>query len=157
MKAIVVYESFFGNTSLIADAIAEELGCMKIKAHSFRTEMINDYDCIVIGAPTRKFTVSKEIKECLTQISNHGSKVVVFDTRMEFTDSEPKLLRFLVKRFGYATDTMEKILKKHKIETCISSTGFYVDGREGPLREGEIERAKAWISKIWDVRKQNNN
>jgi len=50
-KSIVVYDSWSGNTKLIADAIAEELTCPSIQVDQINEYKINDYDLIVIGSP----------------------------------------------------------------------------------------------------------
>lgn len=50
-KAIVVYDSWSGNTKFIADAIAEKLNCTSVHVDQIPGYNMNDYDLIVIGSP----------------------------------------------------------------------------------------------------------
>jgi len=75
-------------------------------------------------------------------------KIGIFDTRACLTDINSKFLNFMVKLFGYATDSMEKVISKKGGIPYISSQGFFVKESEGPLKEGELTRATKWASKI---------
>lgn len=151
MKKIVVYDSFFGNTAVIAEEIGKALGedTLVIKVHALKLEMINDYDLIVIGSPTRAFSCTKEIKAFTKKIEAKDSlKIAVFDTRMRIDEKTPKILKVLEKRFGYSNDTIDKILLKKGITPTIPSEGFYVTGNEGPLEDSEMNRSAEWIKQI---------
>ena len=54
----------------------------------------------------------------------------------------------LVNVFGYAAEPIGDKLKRKGGELVISPEGFYVEGTEGPLTEGEIERAVDWARQI---------
>ncbi len=41
-----------------------------------------------------------------------------------------------------------KKLKRRGGEAVLEPVGFYVKDTEGPLKEGEVERAKKWVSEI---------
>jgi menaquinone-dependent protoporphyrinogen IX oxidase len=148
MKQIVIYDSYFGNTATIAEKIAEELGCEFIKVHAFNATLIENYNRIVIGSPTRGFTSTKEIKTLVKKIKNQETQVAIFDTRMVIDETTPKILRFLEKRFGYSNDTLEKILTKNKIKLTQPPMAFYVGDSEGPLLEDEIEKAIKFAQRI---------
>jgi len=78
-----------------------------------------------------------------------GVKVAAFDTR--FTMSvieESRVLPFFVRLFGYAAKPISDRLKKKGGELIISPEGFFVEGVEGPLKEGELERAANWAKQI---------
>ena len=77
-----------------------------------------------------------------------GVKVAVFDTRIAENDIKSRGLRFLVKCFGYAAKPIGDSLEKKKGEPAVPPEGFYVADTEGPLKEGEIERAAEWAKKI---------
>lgn len=59
-------------------------------------------------------------------------RVAVFDTRIDIEKVNSKCPTFMVKHFGYATDTMLKQLKKRGYQD-IKEAYFYVDESEGPL------------------------
>jgi hypothetical protein len=54
----------------------------------------------------------------------------------------------LVNVFGYAAKPISDRLEKKGGELVVSPEGFYVDGTEGPLTEGELERAADWARQI---------
>jgi flavodoxin len=148
MKKVVVYDSYYGNTATIAEKIAKELECEHIKVHACKKEVVNDYDLVVIGSPTRMFTATKEIKEIVKAIHNPAVKIVLFDTRVEDGEKIPKFLRTMSKKFGYSNDSLEKILQKKGLETFVESEAFYVGDTEGPLLETEVEKAVVFAQKI---------
>jgi hypothetical protein len=62
-----------------------------------------------------------------------------FDTRMSAR---------WVRVFGYAADRIASALKRKGWTAAARAEGFYVTGKEGPLKEGELERATAWARAI---------
>jgi hypothetical protein len=60
------------------------------------------------------------------------------------------VLAFFVKLAGnaYAAKPIADALKKKGGKLMLTPEGFYVKGMEGPLLEGEIERAAAWAGQI---------
>ncbi len=150
MKKIVVYDSYFGNTGAIAEAIGTTLGedTQVIKVHALKLDSLKDYDIIVIGSPTRAFRPTKEIKQLVKKLEvKTPSSVAIFDTRMHVEEA-PKILRFLSSKFGYSNDTLEKILSKKNITPKIPSGAFYVRDTEGPLFEDEIHLAQKWSQQL---------
>ncbi len=153
MKKLVIYDSVFGNTEKIARAIGEGLGSVEnlevLPVKDVKTGEISDLTILVVGSPTRKFTATATVKRFVRRIrqkSLNGVKVAAFDTRFskEEIEKAPATLRFLEKRFGYAAEPiLEKLVKKGG-EAALPAEGFIVNGTEGPLREGELERATAW-------------
>ena len=149
MKSIVIYESYYGNTKNVAEKIALNINdCVAIHIDEFDKSQINEDDLLVIGSPTRAFKSSKKINTFIKQIPQKIALVAVFDTRMHITDDTPKFLRVLEKKFGYATDTMIKIIKKRNINLYSDPGKFYVVGTEGPLAENEEEKIQAWALKL---------
>ena len=59
MKSLVVYDSFFGNTEKIAQAIGKGLGTIKntqvVKVDQFAQNMLEGIECLVVGSPTRRW------------------------------------------------------------------------------------------------------
>jgi flavodoxin I len=151
MKKIVIYDSYFGNTQTIAEAIAKELECDSIKVQIFNEDVINNYDLVVLGSPTRKFGPTKEIKNLAKLIEGHGTKVALFDTRIDVKDELPKILLRMIKKKGYSNDTLEKILRKKHVPIVIYSGEFLVGDKEGPLKEGELEKASEFGLAILNI------
>ncbi|MFC2029186.1 flavodoxin family protein [Chloroflexota bacterium] len=157
MKALVVYDSFFGNTEKVAQAIGAALaahGDVEIlRAGDLKPEDLVDLTVLAVGSPTRQFRPSGATSEFLKGIPKqglNGVKVAAFDTR--FTEQEIKgtsgVLAFFVGIFGYAAEPISKKLEKKGGDVVMPPEGFYVDGVEGPLQEGELERAAEWAVQI---------
>ena len=57
-------------------------------------------------------------------------------------------MRFIMKMGGYAARRMAESLKKKGASLVVPPEGFFVKDREGPLKEGELERAAEWVKTI---------
>jgi len=57
---------------------------------------------------------------------------------------DSSVLRFIVKTGGYAAKSIANRLKKKGGDLIMPPEGFLVTGEEGPLQEGELERAADW-------------
>lgn len=151
----LVYDSLFGNTALIARALADEAIALgneltEMRVDDFDIDVLRKADILLIGSPTQAFSASKLMLELLGQITTdsiQNKKVIVFDTRIDLDSMKSKFLRWLVNRGGYATSPISNILKK-KGAKILGCEGFMVADKEGPLLDGEEERAANWIRSI---------
>ena len=155
MKALVVFDSYFGNTGLIASAIGTALGTGEdvkvIRVDELRPEQMLRLDLLVIGSPTRKFSPTAAIKQLLRMIPARGLKnvrVAAFDTRIAKADVPSSVLRFLIKLFGYAAEPIAAKMQRKGGDLIVPPEGFLVKDTEGPLKVGELERAAAWAQDI---------
>ena len=148
MKKIVIYDSYFGNTAAIAEAIASTLECDFVKVHVCQPKLINEYDVIVIGSPTRAFSSTKAIKKLVKEITSNKVKIAFFDTRLLINEETPKILAKLASKFGYSNDSLEKIILKKGLVNSIDSGEFFVGDNEGPLLDDEVEKARTWAKKL---------
>ncbi len=156
MKAIVAYDSAYGNTEQIARAIGSALGPEQevetLRVGDVTPQKLEGISVLVVGSPTQKFSPTAATNALLKRIPNDGLKgvrVAAFDTR--FTEAEierVKILAFFVRIFGYAAEPIADKLRKKGGELAIPPEGFYVGGTEGPLLDGELERAAAWAKQI---------
>jgi flavodoxin len=156
MKAMVVYDSAFGNTEQVAQAIGQALGSAEdvetVRVGNVKPAQLAGLTLLIVGSPTQKFSPLGTVTSFLKSIPSNGLqgvKVAAFDTRV--TESEIQkvgILAFFVKLFGYAAEPMAKKLVKEGGELAVPAEGFYVGGTEGPLLEGELERAAAWARGI---------
>ena len=153
MKILVVYDSVFGNTEKIALKIGEELGAETIKVSEVSYDQLIGLDCLVVGSPTRAFNPTKAITSFLKGIPSSqltGIKVASFDTRMDTKKVGNAVLSFMVNFFGFADKPIENRLKKKGGIIAVPSNGFIVEDSEGPLRDGELDRAADWARAIKD-------
>ncbi len=151
MKALVIYDSVFGNTEKIAQAIGQALGVQAMKAENVRSEQWTGLDLLVVGSPTRKFQMTPATAAMLKRMAPgalQGIKAAAFDTRIAVAEVKSSLLHVMVKWFGYAAEKIARRLQKKGATLALPPAGFIVNGTEGPLRAGEIERAAAWAQAL---------
>ena len=149
MKTFVVYDSVFGNTKIIAEAIARGIGidAQAIPVTEAKSEFTG-IGLLIVGSPTRGFRPTPSITAFLNAIEAgklSGIKTAAFDTRMDIQRVHNKFLMFMMKRFGYAAEKIEKKLIA-KGGTSGGTEWFCVSASEGPLLEGEADRAALWAS-----------
>jgi len=157
MKALVVYDSVFGNTEQIAGAIGNALGSQEevetLRVGDVKPEQLTGLQLLIVGSPTRGFKPTPAITSLLKSIPKNGLRgvrVAAFDTRFTVDEIESSvwILRILINIFGYAAKPISDRLEKKGGELAASPEGFFVVGTEGPLKEGELERAADWAKQI---------
>lgn len=157
MKALVVYDSFFGNTEKIAQAIGDALGAHMeaevCRVGDVQPDQLTGSPLLIVGSPTRGFRPSPATSKLLKGIPKNGLKgvrVAAFDTRFPWDkiESSAAILAPLVKIFGYAAKPIADRLGKKGGELVVPPEGFFVEDTEGPLRAGELERAANWARQI---------
>jgi hypothetical protein len=160
VRALVVYESMFGNTQTIANAVAAGL------THHLKVEVVevgkapavieDDVGLLVVGGPTHGFgltrpssrksaaeqadgpVVSKGIgvREWLETVRGpSGLAAVAFDTRV------PKVP-------GSAARKAQKRLRRLGFRRVAEAESFFVTGTKGPLVDAEAERARTWGERL---------
>ena len=155
MKALVVYDSVFGNTEKVAQAMGQALSTVAdvetLRVGDIKPEHMTGLDGLIVGSPTRAFSPTPAIKKWLGNIPSKnlaGVKVAAFDTRFNVDDAESKILKGMVKVFGYAAKPIGDRLVKKGGDLLNAPEGFFVLGTEGPIKEGELERAANWALQL---------
>ena len=168
MRALVVYESIYGNTHAIADAIAqglEPVGAVEVRSVYETADVDADEpDLLVVGGPThmhgmtssfsRKAAIqvgeedgaeiepgardARGLRQWLAERSGQGRKAAAFDTRI---DRSPTLT-------GAAGRGIARRLHGSGYELVGEPESFFVEDSEGPLADGELERARAWGARL---------
>ncbi len=156
MKAMVIYDSMYGNTRKIAEAIGKALGPQEdveiVQVGEVRPEQLAGLTLLIVGSPTQRFSPTEATTRFLKGIPKNGLegvKVAAFDTRFpESKIDEIRILAFFVRLFGYAAEPIADRLEKKGGELAVPPEGFYVGDTEGPLLDGELERAADWAKHI---------
>jgi hypothetical protein len=161
MDTVVVYESMFGNTRAIGDAIAEGLrsaGDVRVgTVDEIPPEAVGGVQLVVVGGPTQSRRMAKpnaretaagnralkrfgpiepgreSLRGWLDRLPKGDGAVAAFDTRFD----KPTFLT------GSAAREIAGDLTR-KGYTLIKSESFFVKTTGGPLLEGELERAVTW-------------
>jgi len=158
---MVIYDSVFGNTEQIAQAIGKGLTQQEPVpvrvAETVQPADLSGLELLVVGSPTRGMNYSDGLGEFLKRIPADalaGVKVAAFDTRISNEDMqdmvESPMTRFVVRTFlhRFAAAPIAKALEKKGAQSVITPEGFYVEDKEGPLKPGELERAEDWAREI---------
>ncbi len=158
MRALLVYESLFGNTEAIARAVAkgleQHIPVEVVEVGEAPDHVGEDVDLLVVGGPTHVFGLTREstresaveqgapgpvegrigLREWLDALSVPRTvPAAAFDTRVD----RPKLP-------GTAGRAIEKRLNGLGLHLVAKPEHFAVHGTPGPLAEGEVERAARW-------------
>ena len=146
MKVLIVYDSVFGNTEQVAQAIGNALGSQEdveiLRVSNVKPEQLTGLKLLIVGSPTHGGRPTPVIQGFLKRVSEpaiRGVNVAAFDTRLSTR---------LVGIFGYAAGRIADSLKRKGGTLIPSPEGFFVKGSEGPLKEGELERAASWAKVI---------
>ncbi|MFI7707455.1 flavodoxin family protein [Nonomuraea sp. NPDC049480] len=159
MDALVVYESMYGNTKQIAEAVAEGLSCRLraevVEVGSAPAQVGPAVGLLVVGGPTHAFSMSRAstrqsaaqqatgplispgdgVREWLATLSTSAAGLgsAAFDTRI----AKPRMP-------GSAARGIAKRLRRLGIRALAPAQSFYVVGTQGPLVDSELERARQW-------------
>jgi flavodoxin len=141
MKTLVVYDSVYGNTEIIArtigNALPGEVRVLRVgQANAGDWEAA---DLLVIGSPVHGAEPTEAIQGLLARIGSparEGARAATFDTRLTW--------KFLERWGGFAAPKMAAALKDKGWTLVGEPGGFFVKGlKKGPLKRGEVERAAA--------------
>ena len=147
MKGIVIYDTSYGNTRAIAEAISGTLKESGIEADTFYVKDVKklsarDYGFLVLGSPTKFGTMSFAVKGFLGKIKSDEwmhKPFAAFDTE------NPENIE---KQQGSAAEKIAEKLKEKQMHQLLPVLKAVVLGMKGPLQEGEIERAKEYAGKL---------
>jgi flavodoxin len=145
MKTLVIYDSAFGNTELIARAIADALrdegtADALLCEHGAAVDL-HGVDLLVVGCPTQRHTTTPTIAALLDELADEdvrGRAVAAFDTRYHMNP-------FLS---GSAARKIAAQLRRQGGVLLVPPESFFVVEHDGPLEDGEIERAAAWAATL---------
>ena len=148
MNTLVVYFSKFGNTRQIAKALAETFEAVgparALPMDRLTAADLSEAGLVVMGCPTHRMNLPEAVPpvfEALPRRLLPKTPVAAFDTSY-------KMSGFLA-RFT-AAKKLDHKLRKLGGKRIVPPETFYVVEREGPLHDGEIERAGAWAASILD-------
>jgi len=171
MQTVIVYESVYGNTHAIAEAIADgvrearpgaAVSCVPVAEAS--TDLTRAADLLVVGGPTHMYGMTSGLSRRMAQLAEakreegeqaaHDSEAEIGQGLRAWFHSLPKTepgthaaafdTRADMLLSGGAAHGIARRLAHHHYGVVAEPEGFVVEGTEGPLRTGELERAKAW-------------
>ena len=171
MRGVIIYESMFGNTRRIAEAIADTLGGV-VPVSLVRAALATDadlagVDLVVVGAPTHAWSLPRANTRqgARNNVAKPGS-----DLELEpDADSLPGVREWLDSlgqvhllgavfdtRFrapalltGRASRAIARSLRDRGVDVVMPPESFLVD-RRNHMVAGEVERARAWGLQLGD-------
>jgi flavodoxin len=161
MRAAVVYESWYGNTRQVAETIARELrrdGEVDVLSVDEPPPPLDELDLLVVGAPTHIHGLSSASSRKSAIEHGHdpgppgigvrgwlkllpeveGRRAAAFDTRLD----KPVVL------VGSAARGIARRLRRHGFELIVAPESFFVLDAEGPLEDGDLDRARKWAREL---------
>ena len=139
-RAIIIYESKYGNTRLVAEKIAEgirqasgvESEVRELK--EVNPEGLTEFDAIVIGSPNHMGNATRSIRKFIDELGKinlRGKLVAVFDT-------------YIGRDLEKAVKKMEKQVGEKVPSLSLAAPGLSVrvEGMKGPITEGELPRCQ---------------
>ena len=141
MRTLVIYDSTYGNTEKVAQAIGQAIAAEVRRVGQVSPSDLKGFDLVIIGSPTMGGRPTEAIQGLLKTAGSalQGVSAAAFDTR---------LTAKWVRIFNYAAPRIAGSLKEMGAALLGSPEGFFVQGKEGPLKEGELERAAEWAKEI---------
>ncbi len=146
MRTLVAYYSVFGSTQKVAEIIAAGLkanGPVRVVSlDKLAAVDLKEVDLVVMGTPTHYNGIPKAIRPVLESLPRRILKqkpAAVFDTSRKQSGWWVKFT---------ASHRLASKLRRLGGKLVVPPQSFLVEGREGPLLEGEVERIKAWPAKI---------
>jgi flavodoxin len=141
MSTLFVYDSNYGNTRLVAEQIASALGTgtAVVYVGGLTPERLIGVELLVVGSPIIGWRPSPRMQAFLDQLGVgmlHGVRAAAFDTRV----------RLVI--HGDAAGKISHTLEKAGAHIVAKPHGFIVDGREGPLAAGELDKVTEWAGSI---------
>jgi menaquinone-dependent protoporphyrinogen IX oxidase len=152
MKGLVVYDTSYGNTRAIAEALAEGLKESGLEVDLFYVKDVKklnakDYDFLVLGSPTKFGTMSFTFKRFLGKFKGEAwvdKPFAAFDTEnpenIERSQAENKEWS--------AAEKIAERLKENRMTQLLPVLKAVVFGQKGPLQEGELDRAKEYAGEL---------
>jgi len=145
-KVIVVYESKYGNTKLVAETIVEgmkEVSGIETVLSELKDIDLNqpvNFDVILVGSPNHMGSATRSIRKFIDNLGKlnlEGKYAAVFDT-------------YLSGDFEKAVKKMEKQMSERVPELKLAAPGLSirVEGMRGPIDEGELPKCKEFGVKI---------
>jgi len=145
-KAIVVYESKYGNTRLVAETIIEgmrEVSGVEVALNELKEVDLSrliDFDAILVGSPNHMGRQTRGIRKFIDELGKlklEGKLAAVFDT-------------YLGGDFEKAVKKIEKQIteKAPGLKLVTPGLSIRVKGTKGPIADGELPKCKQFGTRI---------
>jgi len=149
MKGIVAYDSVYGNTKQVAEAIAEQI---RSEGHQVELIAIKDEgkgavegDFLFVGSPTRMGRMTRGTKGFLEGLNSEYWKsrpVVAFDTVGPLSEDAEKRKKWLSRVDRSAATRMQELARERGLSAHPEVLHIAVTGFKGPLASDALDIAR---------------
>jgi len=155
MKGVVAYDSVYGNTKQVAEAIAEQI---RSEGHEIELIALRDGvgsaavgDFLFVGSPTRIGRMTKNAKAFVEGLDTEHWKskpVVTFDTVGPLPEDEEKRKKWLSRIDKSAATRMQELARQRGLSVHQEVLHVAVTGFKGPLAPDALEVAKEFTHRF---------
>jgi flavodoxin len=141
MKTLIICDSNYGNTMLVAKEIANNIddNAKVVSVKDFKGSDLSGTDLLIFGSPIVGWRPTETSTKLLSSFVGKLPK----DLRFSTFDTRVKLFIH-----GDAKEKIASMLRETGANQIFEPQAFYVKGKEGPLFEGELEKAAIWAKLI---------
>jgi menaquinone-dependent protoporphyrinogen IX oxidase len=146
MKRLVIYDSTYGNTRKIAEAIAASIDAISTHIDNIEADQVRAADLIIVGSPTQGGRATVDLQEFLRKLPDDvltDKPAAAFDTRFAIDEHGPGL-KLVMKTVGFAAPKISRELEKRGCQIVSEPEGFIVNDTQGPLQRNELAHASEW-------------
>jgi flavodoxin len=156
VKSVIVYESHFGNTKIVAETIATEL---EAAGHQVELRNVRDRhpepprgDIMFLGSPVRMGSVSGKVKRFIGKLDMatwKGKPIVVFTTTLKLPENATDAQKQSQEKLDWgAGRKLGELAGSAGLDAVEKSLWVEVTGLRGPLVETGIESTRRFTRDI---------
>jgi menaquinone-dependent protoporphyrinogen IX oxidase len=150
MKGVVVYDTYYGNTQIVAEAIAEEL---KVEGYDAELRSVREKypappqgDIMFLGSPVRMGSVTRRLKKYVEKVDKGIWKdrpVVVFTTILALPESATDEQKQSRDKYDIAAGRrLSDLARSVGLRAAENQLWVEVKGMKGPLVETGVEKTR---------------
>lgn len=155
MRALVVFESTWGGTRTVAEAVGRgiDADATVLEVAEVSSSLPADVDLLVVGGPTHAFSAKRRDARRARQGAEEGHRrrgirewldALPFSERLVVATFDTQVLTGTRRAGSAATAVGTEVRRRRHLAGPVATASFYVDDADGRLASGELERAESW-------------
>lgn len=154
MKGTVVYDSYYGNTKQVAEAIAQELSAAghEAEVRSIRDRSEPHGDVLFLGSPVRMGSVTGRVKRWVKKLDAglwQGGRLVVFTTTLKLPDDANEQKRQTQEKYDWAAGRkLRDLARSRGLPAIEEHLWAEVAGMRGPLTEEALPKTRQFTRDV---------
>jgi len=156
MKGVIVYDSYYGNTKTVAEAIVEQL---KVEGHEADLRSVRERypeppqgDILFLGSPIRMGSVTRKVKKYVSRLDKEiwkAKPIVVFTTILLQPENATDKQKESREKYAIAAGRrLRDFARSEGLNAVENHLWVDVKGMKGPLVETGVEKTKQFTHDI---------